>query len=85
MRTYEQKNIYKQLKEYRRKMMGAPTKGLLTSRYNECVGFIWALYWVDRINHDAWKRYGEYFYKLWSDRKEYYDYLGEWTMPRRKV
>lgn len=75
--TYVRKSILKELKHYRLIMRTALTKRMLDKYYQEVKGFIWGLYYVDAIDHSSWKRYSQYFFDLWEEYHDKFDYMGE--------
>lgn len=75
--TYERKQIMKELKHYRYMMRTSLNKRLLDRYYQEAKGFVWGIYYVDVIDHSSWKRYSQYFFELWDNVKDNFDYKGE--------
>ena len=75
--TYVRESILKELKYYRLIMRTAFTKRVLDKYYQEVKGFIWGLYYVDAIDHSSWKRYSQYFFDLWEEYHDKFDYMGE--------
>lgn len=75
--TYARKQIMRELKHYRDIIRRSSSKRLLDNYFQEANGFIWALYYVDAIDHSSWKRYNQYFFDLWYDTKDRFDYGGD--------